>query len=211
MRGRMDDRKSYAKPVGIGEVMTGESVRGHRLRPPRLCARRYRSWLLLAGAPMPREGPAHVTRPEACADHDWLRRARHAGLTAHSGLLRSRQAPKLARLSSLPRQGPVGSLVGQLAKMAGARAVGTAGGADNVATVDELGSMPVSTAQPIFQRSRSRLSERYRCLFRKCGGAISCCRCSTPMHACRCAGSSSVQRDRAGHDLISCRRPCGRS
>ena len=26
MRGRMDDRKSYAKPVGIGEVMGGESV-----------------------------------------------------------------------------------------------------------------------------------------------------------------------------------------
>ena len=26
MRGRMDDRKSYAKPVSVGEVMTGESV-----------------------------------------------------------------------------------------------------------------------------------------------------------------------------------------
>jgi NADPH-dependent curcumin reductase CurA len=26
MRGRMDDRKSYAKPVGIAEVMSGESV-----------------------------------------------------------------------------------------------------------------------------------------------------------------------------------------
>jgi NADPH-dependent curcumin reductase len=26
MRGRMDDRKSYAKPVDLGEVMTGESV-----------------------------------------------------------------------------------------------------------------------------------------------------------------------------------------
>jgi len=26
MRGRMDDRKSYVKPVGLGEVMTGESV-----------------------------------------------------------------------------------------------------------------------------------------------------------------------------------------
>src|SRR5579863_9191812 len=26
MRGRMDDRKSYARSVGIGEVMTGESV-----------------------------------------------------------------------------------------------------------------------------------------------------------------------------------------
>ena len=26
MRGRMDDRKSYAKPVGIGEPITGESV-----------------------------------------------------------------------------------------------------------------------------------------------------------------------------------------
>src|SRR5256712_13848178 len=26
MRGRMDDRKSYAKPVQVGEVMTGETV-----------------------------------------------------------------------------------------------------------------------------------------------------------------------------------------
>src|SRR5271169_7224608 len=26
MRGRMDDRKSYARSVGIGEVITGESV-----------------------------------------------------------------------------------------------------------------------------------------------------------------------------------------
>src|SRR2546430_2661723 len=26
MRGRMDDRKSYAKPVGIDEVMSGESI-----------------------------------------------------------------------------------------------------------------------------------------------------------------------------------------
>src|SRR5258707_12179342 len=26
MRGRMDDRKSYAKPVGLGEGMTGESA-----------------------------------------------------------------------------------------------------------------------------------------------------------------------------------------
>src|SRR5262249_60990054 len=26
MGGRMDDRKSYAKPVGLGEVMTAESV-----------------------------------------------------------------------------------------------------------------------------------------------------------------------------------------
>src|ERR1700738_1463421 len=26
MRGRMDDRKSYAKPVQLGEVMTGETV-----------------------------------------------------------------------------------------------------------------------------------------------------------------------------------------
>src|SRR5579863_7204609 len=26
MRGRMDDAKSYAKPVGVGEVMTGETV-----------------------------------------------------------------------------------------------------------------------------------------------------------------------------------------
>jgi NADPH-dependent curcumin reductase len=30
MRGRMDDRKSYAKPLQIGDVMTGESPRFSR-------------------------------------------------------------------------------------------------------------------------------------------------------------------------------------
>jgi NADPH-dependent curcumin reductase CurA len=44
MRGRMDDRKSYAKPLQLGDVMTGESVArvlashrpaaGHNARDP---------------------------------------------------------------------------------------------------------------------------------------------------------------------------------
>ncbi len=68
MRGRMDDRKSYAKPVGLGELMTGESVceviasdqagyavgdivlahtAGARTRPPRAppCASSTPPWL----------------------------------------------------------------------------------------------------------------------------------------------------------------------
>ena len=49
MRGRMDDAKSYAKPVGIGEVMTGECVcEVVAIRSAGLHQRRYRSrahWL----------------------------------------------------------------------------------------------------------------------------------------------------------------------
>jgi NADPH-dependent curcumin reductase CurA len=59
MRGRMDDRKSYAKPVGVGEVMTGESV----------CE-------VIASDQAGRS--VAQARPRRGADHYRPRRARHA-------------------------------------------------------------------------------------------------------------------------------------
>ena len=42
MRGRMDDRKSYAKPLQIGNVMTGEGVAlSDCIQPPRLFGWRH--------------------------------------------------------------------------------------------------------------------------------------------------------------------------
>jgi NADPH-dependent curcumin reductase len=54
MRGRMDDRKSYATPLRLGEVMTGETVaQVLTLTPSRVCARRHRprtNWMVHARA-----------------------------------------------------------------------------------------------------------------------------------------------------------------
>ena len=82
MRGRMDDRKSYAKPVGIGEVMEGESVcEVDRLRPPAMRAgdivlaptgwRTHATW---DGARLRKLDPAAAPITTGAG------RARHAGL-----------------------------------------------------------------------------------------------------------------------------------
>ena len=62
------------------------------------------------------------------------------GFTAYSGLYVLGKPKAGETVVVAAASGPVGSLVGQLAKMAGARAVGIAGGADKCRYVlDELG------------------------------------------------------------------------
>ncbi|ANN77032.1 NADP-dependent oxidoreductase [Bordetella flabilis] len=142
MRGRMDDRKSYAPPVPLGQPMEGEAV-------AQVTASRHPAYavgdILLA-----RTGwRTHATLPAA-----GLRKLDPAlapittglgvlgmpGFTAYSGL-RFIGKPKAGETVVVAAaSGPVGSLVGQLAQIQGARAVGIAGGADKCAYVrDELG------------------------------------------------------------------------
>jgi NADPH-dependent curcumin reductase CurA len=141
MRGRMDDRKSYAEPVPLGGVMQGESV-------ATVIASKHPNYL---------EGSivlAHTGwRTHALSDRADLRKLDPAvapvttglgvlgmpGFTAYGGL-RVIGKPKPAETVVVAAaSGPVGSLVGQLAKMGGARAVGIAGGAEKCAYVkDEL-------------------------------------------------------------------------
>ena len=83
MRGRMDDRKSYAKPVGIGEVMTGESVceviasdrRGLRRRRHRAGANG-----LAHTCGIGRDRRIAQARSRTGADYDGAGRTRHAWL-----------------------------------------------------------------------------------------------------------------------------------
>ena len=93
MRGRMDDAKSYAKPVGVGEVMTGESV-CEVIASDRsgLCRRRYRAGAhrLAHARRMVRPGAAQA-RSEGGADHHRIGRPRHAWLYRLFGPLRHRQ------------------------------------------------------------------------------------------------------------------------
>src|SRR6266446_3226876 len=111
MRGRMDDRKSYAKPLQPGEVMTGETVAQVRTS----------------------NHPAYVKGDIVLAPTGWRTHA----LSDGSGLRAIGKPQPGDTVVVAAASGPVGSLVGQLAKLAGARAVGIAGGPEKCAYVKE--------------------------------------------------------------------------
>ncbi len=141
MRGRMDDRKSYAKPVPLGGVMEGESV----------------ALVIASKHPAYSEGDLVLARTgwrtHALTDRADLRKLDPAvapvttglgvlgmpGFTAYGGLRVIGKPKPGETVVVAAASGPVGSLVGQLAKIAGARAVGIAGGSEKCTYVkDEL-------------------------------------------------------------------------
>jgi NADPH-dependent curcumin reductase CurA len=142
MRGRMDDRKSYAKPVQVGDVMVGEAVaRVIESHHPEysegdivLAQTGWRTHAVSDGAgvrKIDQGGPPVTTRLGVLG---------RPGFTAYSGLRLIGKPRRGETVVVAAASGPVGSLVGQLAKMAGARAVGIAGGPRKCAYVkDELG------------------------------------------------------------------------
>jgi hypothetical protein len=141
MRGRMDDAKSYAKSVDIGEPMRGESVceviasdrSGYATGDIVLA---HTGWRTHAAW----DGPAlRKLDPKIAPITTGLGVLGMPGFTAYSGLhVLGKPKPGETVVVSAA-SGPVGSLVGQLAKMAGARAVGIAGGDKKCRyVVDEL-------------------------------------------------------------------------
>src|SRR6266852_781506 len=139
MRGRMDDRKSYAKPVALGGVMQGESV----------------ATVIASQHPGYSEGDIVLAqtgwRTHALSDRADLRKLDPAvapvttglgvlgmpGFTAFGGLRVSGKPAPGETVVVAAASGPVESLVGQLAKIAGASAVGIAGGPEKCAYVKE--------------------------------------------------------------------------
>jgi NADPH-dependent curcumin reductase CurA len=138
MRGRMDDRKSYAKPLQLGDVMSGETVARviASNRPDYsqgdivLAPTGWRTHALSEGAGLRKLDPtlAPVTTGLGVLGMP--------GFTAYGGLRLVGKPQAGETVVVAAASGPVGSLVGQLAKMAGARAVGIAGGAKKCAFVE---------------------------------------------------------------------------
>ncbi|MBV1697380.1 MAG: NADP-dependent oxidoreductase [Hyphomicrobiales bacterium] len=142
MRGRMDDAKSYAKSVDIGEPMRGESVcevvqsdrPGYAKGDIVLAHTGWRTHAAWDGPDLRKLDPkqAPVTAGLGVLGMP--------GFTAYSGLYVLGKPKAGETVVVAAASGPVGSLVGQLAKMVGARAVGIAGGAPKCRyVVDELG------------------------------------------------------------------------
>ena len=139
MRGRMDDRKSYAKPVGVGEAMTGESVAevlesnhpGYAKGDVVLAKTGWRTHAASDGADLRKLDPAlgPVTTGLGVLGMP--------GFTAYAGLSQIGKPKPGETVVVAAASGPVGSLVGQLAKMAGAKAVGIAGGPEKCRYVAE--------------------------------------------------------------------------
>src|SRR5262249_49403232 len=141
MRGRMRDLASYAAPVGIGEVMTGgtvgEVVKSNHPRfkagdivEDRLGWQEY----ALGGGPLRKidAPPAPISTPHSVPGMP--------GVTAHVGLFEVGQPKGGETVVVSAASGAVGQVVGQLAKFAGCRAVGIAGGPKKCAFVkDTLG------------------------------------------------------------------------
>jgi NADPH-dependent curcumin reductase CurA len=142
MRGRMSAAKSYAKPAAVGAPMVGGTV-GEVVtsRHPNYAAGDivlgYGGWqdyALSSGAGLRKLDPAAA--PVSTA----LGVLGMPGMTAYVGLLEIGQ-PKLGETVVVAAaSGAVGSVVGQIAKIRGCRAVGIAGGAEKCRFVTgELG------------------------------------------------------------------------
>ena len=142
MRGRMSDGPSYAKPVEVGGLMEGEVV--GRVVSSRLDG--FAKGDLVAGRTGWQEwavGDGKAIRKLAetgSAPSTALGVLGMPGMTAWAGLHNIGQPKPGETVVVAAASGPVGSLVGQIAKLRGARAVGVAGGADKCAFVaGELG------------------------------------------------------------------------
>jgi NADPH-dependent curcumin reductase CurA len=143
MRGWMEDKESYVPPVQIGEVMRGQGTgvvleSDHPDFPvgtPVSGLVGWRRYLVSDGRSVPLR-----KLPEAVAPATALNVLGLTGLTAYFGMLDigSPQAGDTVLISGAA--GATGSIAGQLARIAGARVVGIAGGREKCDwLVSELG------------------------------------------------------------------------
>ena len=132
MRGRMSDAKSYAAPVEIGAPITAETVGevvasdnpGFAVGDLLTAFAGWQEFFVTDGHGSRRVDPSSA--PPSTA----LGVLGMPGMTAYTGLLNIGRPKPGETVVVAAASGPVGSLVGQIAKLKGARAVGIAGGAD---------------------------------------------------------------------------------
>lgn len=137
MRGRMSAAKSYAAPTEIGQVMEGGTVaevlesRDPAFRPGDivLSYSGWQSYAAAGGAQLRKLDPAQAPVTTA------LGVLGMPGFTAYAGLLTIGQPKPGETVVVAAASGPVGSAVGQIARIKGARAVGIAGGPEKCAFV----------------------------------------------------------------------------
>ena len=139
MRGRMNDTKSYAEPVKLGEVMTGQVIAqvvdtncdGFEAGDYVLAGSGWQDYAVSDGVGIRNLGKS----PE---NPSWfLGILGMPGYTAYAGLLKIGEPKPGETVVVAAASGPVGATVGQIAKLKGCRVVGIAGGSEKCAHVFE--------------------------------------------------------------------------
>src|SRR5829696_6283445 len=142
MRGRMNDVKSYVPPFEVGAPMDGGAVgKVVESRSPNFAV--GETVFHMMGWREAAAGPAEKFNklpPLPVEDFHWLGNLGLTGATAYFGLLRAAQAKEGDIVFVSAAAGAVGSAVVQIAKAMGMSVIGSAGGADKVAWVRELGA-----------------------------------------------------------------------
>ena len=142
MRGRMNAGPSYAAPVGVGDVMEGGTVcrvaesrlAGYAAGDLVLAYTGWQEYAISDGTGLTKLDAA-LARPSLALGVLGM-----PGFTAYMGLLDIGQPKAGETVVVGAATGAVGSVVGQIAKLQGCRAVGVAGGATKCRyAVEELG------------------------------------------------------------------------
>ncbi len=177
MRGRMDAAKSYAAPVEVGAVMEGGTVAevvhsqqdGFEAGDIVLSHSGWQTHAVADAATLRRLDPADA--PVSTA----LGVLGMPGFTAYAGLLTIGKPQPGETVVVAAASGPVGSTVGQIARIKGARAVGIAGGPEKCAFVrQELGFDAVADHRaPDFpEQLRAACPDGIDVYFENVGGAV---------------------------------------
>lgn len=177
MRGRMNAGPSYAPPVEVGAVMVGETVgvveasRAPEV-PPGSVVAAPGGWQTYAVV-----DAARVRRldPDAAPPSTALGVLGMPGLTAYVGLLDLAEPREGETVVVSAAAGAVGSVVGQLARIRGCRAVGVAGGPRKVAYLrDTLGfDAAVDRHDPAFAEALAEACpDGIDVYFENVGGAV---------------------------------------
>lgn len=177
MRGRMSAAPSYAAPVEVGEVLQGGTVcvieesRSPRWRPGELVLSHsgWQTYAVSDGRGLRRLDPA--TAPVSTA----LGVLGMPGFTAYAGLLEIGRPQPGETVVVAAATGPVGSAVGQIAKIKGARAVGIAGGPrKRQALLEEFGfDVALDHRSPSFLRDlRNAVPDGIDVYFENVGGVV---------------------------------------
>jgi NADPH-dependent curcumin reductase CurA len=142
MRWRMNDAKSYAPPVALGDVMVGATV-GEVVESS---DHSFAVGDIVIGAGGWQQYSVFDGKALRKQSSEWGKSAVMLGvlggngLTAYAGLFHIGKPKPGETVVVAAASGGVGSLVGQMAKLRGARAVGIAGGPEKCAfVVNELG------------------------------------------------------------------------
>lgn len=177
MRGRMSAARSYAAPMEVGDVMVGGTVcEVVESREPALpvgsWVLSYSGWQTHAVATRAEVRPLD---PSAAPVTTALGVLGMPGLTAYSGLLEIGRPREGETVVVAAATGPVGSAVGQIAKLKGARTVGVAGGPEKCAMLlDDFGfDAAVDHRSPTFRDDlKAAVPDGIDVYFENVGGAV---------------------------------------